>query len=93
MERQDALEARLESVFSAIENQHKNLENLFSPLSFEIDGKLDAMKTEFQKESKSVRRMIRDYEANMNCIAQLILPRENPEPEQHTALSLMAMCL
>ena len=77
--RQDALESQMAAMRALIEAQHKDMTNLLSPLTADISQRLEqsdarplAVHDELKRESRDVRRRIREHEANLDCIAQRI---------------------
>ena len=86
--RQDSIEAQLQAMRVLIENQHKTMSNLLSPLSADIaarfqqsEEQLNDMKDELKRESRRVRDKIREHEAHIDCIAQQIVPGDEEYEE------------
>ena len=78
-ERQDVLESQLTATRQANNELSKNLFNMLDPLSADItrrfeesDRKFEDVKAELKREGREVRRKIREYEADLECISQQI---------------------
>ena len=75
--RQDALDAKLDSMRRMMEEQSKHMVNLLSPLSAEISGRFaeqaqqfEGLRDEVHRGGREARRRIRNMQADLDCVTQ-----------------------
>ena len=68
----DTIEAKMNSIYTAIADEHKSIVNLLTPLSADIarrfeesDHKLTEVQQRLEDESQAVRRKIREYKGDL----------------------------